>query len=375
MKIIIFLVLCIFLLSGPVLSQIHPDKIVFKSDSLFADSLKRTEYPYVFPIWGDKVQQLGIQLPLPEGLGVNYLWQESDIVINSLSVGFNNKPMVDLGEVIRFDDAVASLSGVNIRPDLWLLPFLNVYLIFAKSKTSTSIDAGVWLPDTSNTWNEITRFSTTANFDVTTFGFGMTPTMGIGGGWLALDMNFSWSDISALSKPAYSFVLGPRLGHTFQLSDRDRDMTLAVWVGGFRLQIGSETNGSLNLSELLPVDELQGKVDQGMIRVEDAQNQVDTWWGSLTPAEQRNPANVARYETANRAIGKVGTMLSNLDGALSNSETATVQYSLDKAQKDMWNFIFGMQFQLNRNWMIRGEYGFFGSRQQFIGGLQFRFGI
>jgi opacity protein-like surface antigen len=68
-------------------------------------------------------------------------------------------------------------------------------------------------------------------------------------------------------------------------------------------------------------------------------------------------------------------MLSNLDGALSNSETATVQYALDKAQKDMWNFIVGVQFQLNRNWMIRGEYGFLGSRQQFIGGLQFRFGI
>ena len=198
----ILLLLCVLFLASNALSQVHPNKLVSKRDSLFADSLKRTEYPYAFPIWGDKVQERGIQLPLPEGLGVNYIWQESDIVINSLSVGFNNKPMVDLGEVIRFDDAVASLSGVNIRPDLWILPFLNVYLIFAKSKTSTSIDAGVWLPDTSNTWNEITRFSTTANFDVTTFGFGMTPTMGIGGGWLALDMNFSWSDISALSKPA-----------------------------------------------------------------------------------------------------------------------------------------------------------------------------
>jgi hypothetical protein len=371
----ILLLLCVLFLASNALSQVHPDKVVFKRDSLFADSLKRTEYPYIFPFWGKQVQKLGIQLPFSAGLGVNYLWQEADLVINSLSVGFNNKPMVNLDEVVRFNNAVAGLDGINIRPDLWILPFLNVYVILAKAKTSTSIDAGVWLPDSSNTWNEITTLSTTANFDATTFGFGFTPTMGIGGGWLALDMNVAWTDISALSKPAFSFVFGPRLGKTFQLSDRDRDMTLAVWVGGFRLKIASETSGSLNLSELLPLDELQAKVDQGMIRVEDAQNQVDTWWNGLTPMEQKNPVNSARYETANRAIGKAGTMLSNLDGALSNSETATVQYNLDKGQKDMWNFIVGVQFQLNRHWMIRGEYGGLSGRKQFVGGLQYRFGF
>ena len=33
--------------------------------------------------------------------------------------------------------------------------------------------------------------------------------------------------------------------------------------------------------------------------------------------------------------------------------------------------IVGTQFQLNKHWMIRAEYGFLGSRSQFVGGLQY----
>jgi hypothetical protein len=69
-------------------------------------------------------------------------------------------------------------------------------------------------------------------------------------------------------------------------------------------------------SEVIPIDELHGKVDEGMMWVEEAQNQVDAWWDGLTPIEQKNPVNIAKYETANRPIEKVGSMLSNLDGAL-----------------------------------------------------------
>ncbi len=353
--------------------QIAPDKLVFKSDATTIDSLKRSEYPYVFPIWGEKVQKLGIALPLSAGLSVNYLWQESDLLIDNLMVGFNNGPMVDLAEVIRLTSSVSKASGVNIRPDLWVLPFLNVYGIIAVAKTSTAIEAGMWLPDTSNNWQEVTAFSSKANFDAQTLGFGLTPTFGVGGGWVALDMNFAWSDVSALDKPAFSFVFGPRLGKTFKFKNPQR--TLAAWVGGFRLSIASATSGSLNLSEVLSIDELQGKVDQGFQRVENAQTQVDNWWNGLTPIEKQNPVNKAKYETANRTIAKAGTFLNNLDGALSNAESATVQYSLEKSQLEEWNFIIGSQFQFNEHLMFRGEYGFLGARQQFIGGIQYRFGL
>jgi hypothetical protein len=61
--------------------------------------------------------------------------------------------------------------------------------------------------------------------------------------------------------------------------------------------------------------------------------------------------------------------------AVTNAGSSTVQYSLDKKPKNMWNFIIGSQFQVNRSLQIRAEVGFLGSRTQFIGGLQYRFDL
>ena len=58
-----------------------------------------------------------------------------------------------------------------------------------------------------------------------------------------------------------------------------------------------------------------------------------------------------------------------------NVQNSTVQYSMDKQVKDPWNFIVGAQYQLNPNLMVRFEGGFFGSRDQLIAGLQYRFGL
>jgi hypothetical protein len=354
-------------------AQVYANKVVGKSNKGVVDSLEHADYPYILPIWGEAVAKKGFKLPYSAGLSMQFVTQESDIAINNLSIGFNNGPMHSLTEVVRFNNATAQTSGINIRPDIWLLPFLNVYGLFAQSKSSTAIDAGIWVPDSTNTWHEVMPLSTKANFTGTTVGFGLTPTMGIGGGWLALDMNFAWTDIEALDAPAYTFVFGPRMGKTFKLDDEE--MNVAVWVGGFRLLLSSSTSGSLNLEDLFDMDGLQGKVDNGIIKVEDAQDQVNTWWGGLTPVEQKNPINKAKYETANRAIDAASGFLTSIDGALNDEQKASVQYSLQKSPKDKWNFIVGTQFQLNKSLMFRAEYGFLGSRTQFIGGIQYRFGL
>ena len=58
-----------------------------------ADSLKASEYPYILPILGAAATKRGFNLPYSAGLGINYLWQESDLVIENLQVGFNHRPM------------------------------------------------------------------------------------------------------------------------------------------------------------------------------------------------------------------------------------------------------------------------------------------
>jgi len=95
----------------------------------------------------------------------------------------------------------------------------------------------------------------------------------------------------------------------------------------------------------------------------------------LSPAEQKNPVNVAKHNTADRALERAGTFLATLDGALSTAGDSSVQYSLQKRPKDMWNFIVGSQFQFNKHFMFRAECGFLASRTQVLGSLQYRFGL
>jgi len=371
MKNLLLTVVLISIAFGQIQAQVYTNKEVGKKNEALADSLKASEYPYMLPIWGAKVVARGYDIPYSAGVSVNYFTQTSSLILNNLYVGFNNGPMYNLDELVRFNEAEAWASAFTVRPDVWLLPFLNVYAILGKSESSTTIDAGVYLPNIDNEWQQVTSFSTKAKFTATTMGFGMTPTMGVGGGWIALDMNVAWTDVSALDKPVFTFVFGPRVGKTFKFGRPEQN--IAFWVGGFRVQFSSETKGSLDLAEVVPVDEFQVKVDQGIENVGNKQIAVDDWWAGLTPVEQKNPVNTAKYETANRVLGTAGNVLNAADAALNDGNSATVQYSLEKNLKDKWNFVLGSQYQLNKHWMLRAEYGFLGSRTQFMGGLQYRF--
>lgn len=354
-------------------SQVYSNMEVGKKNAEAKDSLKASDYPYVLPIWGDKATKAGFSLPYSAGISAQVMSQKSDLIIENLKVGFNNGEMYDLSEVVRFNETSSEGSLINLRPDVWVFPFLNVYGIFARSSLATNVDFGIYVPDADGNWSSVADFKTEANFEATSLGIGMTPTIGIGGGWMALDMSCTWNDIPELEKPAFAFVFGPRFGKTFKLKQPERNF--AVWVGGFRLKLNSGTSGSMNLNELFDMSGIQNKVDQGMIKVEEKYTQVENWWDGLTAAEQANPLNKAKYERATGALDKAGAFLGAMDESLNDEDYASVQYSLDKRPKNMWNFIVGTQYQHNKHWMLRFEAGFLASRTQIMGGVQYRFGL
>lgn len=370
-KVILAVILVLFWMSDTY-AQYTTDKVVGKKHQEYLDSMKNSEYPYVLPILGKKAHQKGFNLPYSAGLSLNFLTQKSDIIIDNLSVGFNNGEMYDLGNVVRFNSAVSKGSGLNLRPDIWLFPFLNVYGVMAKSALSTSIDAGLWVPLNDSVWQEVLPLSTKAEFDATTLGFGLTPTIGVGGFFMAFDMNMTWSDVPALEKPAFAFVFDPRIGKNFVIRD---EMNLAIWAGGFRLKINSGTTGSLPVSDLFSLSDVQQKIDNGQMKVEQGYTAVNDWWNNLTDMQQQNPVNSAKYDAANKALETAGKVLTAAEESVNNINNSTVEYSLDKRQKDMWNFIVGGQFQLNKHWMARGEVGFLSARTQGLISLQYRFGL
>lgn len=353
-------------------AQVFTNKPVGEKGERIIDSVKMAEYPYSLPILGDKAAGAGFELPYSAGVSAQYFWQQSDLIIENMMVGFNNGEMYNVDEVVRFNKAVATASAVTVRPDIWLFPFLNLYGILGKSQASTEIGFGLWLPDGDNNFTEVMTANTLVEFNATTFGLGMTPTIGIGGGFMALDMNVAWTDVPQLSKPAKTFIFGPRFGKNFRL---ENNKAVTVWVGGFRVKLSSDTNGSIALSEVFPDGSLGTRVDEGFEKVENAQNNVDAWWNDLSQVEQNNPVNKAKYNAANSALDRASQILTAADGAISTIQNSTVQYSMDKRPADMWNFIVGGQYQFNKHIMFRAEYGFLGSREQIITGVQYRFGL
>ncbi|OOG70762.1 hypothetical protein [Algoriphagus sp. A40] len=357
---------------GFVNAQVFSNKPVGEKQKRVIDSVKMAEYPYALPILGDKAAGAGFELPYSAGVSAQYFWQQSDIIIENIMVGFNNGQMYDVDEIIRFNKAVATASAVTVRPDIWLFPFLNIYGILGKSQASTEIGFGLWLPDGENNFTEVLSAGSLVEFNATTFGLGMTPTIGIGGGFMALDMNVAWTDVPQLAKPAKTFIFGPRFGKNFKMPNQK---AVTVWVGGFRVHLSSETYGSIPLSEVFPEGSLGGRIDEGIEKVESAQIKVDTWWDGLSPVDQNNPINKAKYNKANDVLERASNILVAADGAISTIESSTVQYSMDKRPADMWNFIIGGQYQFSKHFMVRAEYGFLGSREQLITGVQYRFGL
>jgi len=366
---VLFLLLAVL----PAHAQVFTNKVVGKSNQAYLDSLKHYIYPYALPIWGDKATKRGYDLPYSAGLSMQYFGQRSDLIIENLNVGFNGGTMHDLDGIVRFDKAKSSSDGVSLRPDIWLYPFLNIYGIFGVSAASTDVGYGIWLPDSSGHEQEILHLNTKVDFTAATLGFGITPTLGVGGGWLALDMNFTWTDVPQLSKPAQAFVFDPRMGKSFKL--RRPDENINVWVGGFRFAINTGTTGSIPLSDALPIDQWQGSINQAQAEVARRNADIDAWWNSLTPPQQANPVNIAKYLASKAALSRAGAFLENADQAVAHAGSSTVDYSIDKRPADLWNFLVGGQYQLNKSWMFRLEVGFLTSRTQLISGVQYRFGI
>ena len=370
----IYVLLILVLAFNSINAQIFSNKVVGEQNTDERDSLMVSEYPHLLPIWGEKVTQLGFDLPYSAGFSAQYFFQESDILINNLQVGFNNGQLFQLDEIVRFNRATAKTNSMSLRPDIWLFPFLNVYGIFARSNNKTEVDFGLYVPgdfdyqaDNGLNWNWVKAadFETNANFEATTYGFGITPTMGVGGGFIALDMNWTWSDIPELSEPARVFVFGPRLGKNFQFG-RD-EQSLAVWIGGFRVKMNTGTNGSLDINTVLPG--FDAKVNEAIGVVNHNHQELNDWWDGLNAFEKAKAENRRTYASGTAKLSLAGEVL---DAA---SRAESVQYSLDKKQATMWNFIIGSQYQYNKNWALRAEFGILGTRTHVISGIQYRFAL
>jgi hypothetical protein len=333
-----FVFLFIFFLAGKI-AQAQYNQIEFK------DTLQK-EYPYIFPILGAKVYEKGAQLPLPWGVMLNSFYGRQGVILDNLNVGFQsnniNVPLTDVDRIVNFNKINASALSINVRPDLWVLPFWNVYGVIGKTYTTTEVQLDYPVD-----------LYTLVNVDGYTYGFGNTLAFGFGPVFAVIDGNWTWTDLENLEQPVNTNVLSIRIGNFIKFKKSKKDAGIALWAGAMRVRTGGTSYGTIKISEVFP---------NSPEEVDRIVNEYWEWYGGLDPLD---PKKVIAEKVFNPII----------DNIANSAGTGEILYSFDKRPAQEWNMIVGGQYQIDPRWQLRFEVGVLGERKQALLSFNYRFGI
>ncbi|MFL0353571.1 hypothetical protein [Xanthomarina sp. GH4-25] len=336
---IIVITVCVF---NQTIQAQQPSTKINKKHEAYRDSLKQVDYHYTFPFMGQGAYNKGFDIPYPVGIMGNFVWMEQGISVNNLQLGLETKNVnIDMTPVdfIQFGDNVNTSYSVNVRPDVWVFPFLNVYGILGYGHTKTEV----------NLVYPITLRSVVEQ-SVSTYGIGVMAAGAVGPVFFSVDANFTWNKPELLDKAVPVRVTGIRAGHSFVFHNKP-DRNIAVWVGGFFMETGSDTYGQLKLKDALP--SADGTKRDKIV------SDYYYWYD--------NEATIPQKAVADRILTPIVERLADADGE------AIIKYGLDKQVQQKWNGVIGAQFQYNKHWMLRTELGVLGNRKSVLLSLNYRF--
>lgn len=338
------IILAVFILNSINGYAQYSSKKVKSKHEKYTDSLKQVEYKYKFPIWGQKTYEKGFDIPYPVGIMANYMWMDQGIAIDNMQLGLKSDnldiPLTSV-DFIQFGDNSNTSYTFNVRPDLWIFPFLNVYGIFGYGNSHTEVNLVAPI-----------ELQSVVEQNIATAGFGVMGAGGIGPVWFSVDANFTWNKPELLDKATRVNVVGLRLGKTFAFKNKP-ESNIAVWAGGMFIKMSSETNGQITLSEAIP-------------GLEDRADEIVANYG-VWRDENYDDLTLAQKATVNNVLDPIVVRIDAVDGS------AIIRYGMDKQVSQKWNGIIGAQYQYNKHWMLRSEAGLIGDRKSFLLSLNYRF--
>ena len=295
----------------------NPDLMLTQAER---DSILRT-YNNIFPLLGRKAIERGFDLPKPLGINLIGVYVDQEIDIGNLGLSTNDNPITPT-DFIGFGTNTSTVTTFNLRADLWVLPFLNVYAIGGQAWANTTVEVA-----------EPIAFTSSVDQTGTYFGTGLTFAFGIKRFFGSVDQNWTWTKLEKLDEAVQGRVLSFRLGRTFKLAPQKR---IAFWLGTMRVKVASQTNGSIALSEAIPPETVE------RIRNELETVEEEEWYQNLNPIQQALVDQIVE-RLLNTGLGDL-----------------TINYQLDKAIADPWNMLTGVNIDFNKRWTLRSEIGFLG---------------
>lgn len=286
------------------------------------------DYPYIFPILGQKLAKRGIHLPLPWGVSIGYVYSRQRIQISDLQLGVPDGELQDV-EFIQFDDeSNVELHAVNTRLDLWVLPMIGLSAIVNYAPVGrTSVKFEDPFQDVE------------AGKDLSALGYGFGAILGGGykGVIATADVNFTWQQIAGLDQPTFVVVSGLRVGYH---ADLRKGWSLSTWGGAMYQQFGGTSTGTVRFNEVLPEPDIDGMHDS-----------CDT-------------VGIVFRPPCNNLVDRVEE----------GYDEGAITFSISKRPLNHWSPQVGAQVGYGEHWFYRVEVSLF-VKWQVIAMVNYRFGI
>ncbi|HEP1065909.1 TPA: hypothetical protein RFX11_004141 [Klebsiella aerogenes] len=279
----------------------------------------------VLPFLGDEARKRGYVLPLPFGVGINYMDMRQNINVDSINftgLSLGNFSL-DNAFQIGVGNTRESSKTETLKLDAWLLPFMNVYGLVGHTKGHSISQIAVGLKGPNGKvmpMPGMQNLDFRLDFKGTTYGVGTTLVGGVGNWFTVLDANYTQTRFDILDGSIDAFTFSPRLGYRFNTPSVDAlhlpNGKLNVWVGSMYQDVQQEFKGSLN--DL-----------------------------SMPSTMLQNMVNLANK---------------NGDG----------RFDVKQHLQSPWNVLVGAQYEMTRNFNITTEFGFAERNSFFIAG-EYRF--
>lgn len=254
----------------------------------------------MFPIWGDEARARGYSIPLPFGVNLSYMNMRQGVNVESIALSglqIGARPIPDDMFIIGVGDTREKSETENLRLDMWVFPFLNVYGIVGHTKGSSvsqisvnadpsqygRLDPNRLIAQAVHAGYEsgaLQDLNFTLNFEGTTYGTGVTLAGGYQNWFGLVDTNYTQTSFDILDGKISALTVSPRVGYRFEFQGISGPSHLGIWIGAMYQDVEQEFKG--NLSDLNLPSALDGVVENGRF---DVKQHLTSPWNMLVGAQ------------------------------------------------------------------------------------------
>ena len=147
------------------------------------------------PFLGHLARDRGIELPLPFGVGLVGYYIQRDIAVSEVRVGRGGAAPLPVPDFVQLASS-SRVANLNVKLDVWLLPFVNVYAIagYVWNESETTLDLTL-PPLRPGGEPRGRRLTVPTSIEGTVGGLGTTIAGGYGPFFAALDVNAAQADL------------------------------------------------------------------------------------------------------------------------------------------------------------------------------------